>query len=108
MAETTAVAEVDPNEILSEMGGESAGDQSGPKFTLELKNSGNAAHTFTISKLNVDKEIQPADEGEVDITFPASGQLEFVCKFHESSGMVGLLETSGSPSASTSTSSSKY
>jgi acyl-CoA dehydrogenase len=36
MAETTAVAEVDPNEVLSGMGGDSAADQGGPAFTLEL------------------------------------------------------------------------
>jgi acyl-CoA dehydrogenase len=37
MAETTAVAEVDANEVLSEMGGDdSSPDQSGPAFTLEL------------------------------------------------------------------------
>jgi acyl-CoA dehydrogenase len=37
MAETTAVAEVDANEVLSEIGGDdSAPDQSGPSFTLEL------------------------------------------------------------------------
>jgi acyl-CoA dehydrogenase len=36
MAETSAVAEVDANEVLSEMGGDNAADQSGPKFTLEL------------------------------------------------------------------------
>jgi acyl-CoA dehydrogenase len=36
MAETTAVAELDPNEDLSEIGGEAPSDQSGPRFTLEL------------------------------------------------------------------------
>ena len=37
MAETTAVAEVDANEVLSELGEEdSAPEQSGPVFTLEL------------------------------------------------------------------------
>jgi plastocyanin len=80
----------------------------GQKVELELKNEGNAAHTFTISKQSVDEEIQPGDETETEVTFPQSGQLEFVCTFHQSSGMVGLLETSGSSSASTSTSSSKY
>ena len=80
----------------------------GQKVELELKNKGNAAHTFTISKQSVNKEIQPGDETETEVTFPQSGQLEFVCTFHQSSGMVGLLETSGSSSASTSTESSKY
>jgi len=66
----------------------------GQKVTLELKNEGKAAHTFTVSKQSVDQEVQPGDEAEVDITFPQSGELTFVCRFHQSSGMVGALEAS--------------
>jgi plastocyanin len=66
----------------------------GQKVTLELKNEGKVAHTFTISEQSVDQEVEPADEAEVDITFPESGELTFVCKFHQSSGMVGALEAS--------------
>ena len=80
----------------------------GQKVTLELKNEGKAAHTLTIADQMVDKEIQPGDEGEVDVTFPQSGQVEFVCKFHQSSGMVGALQVGSSSGTSTSTSSSKY
>ena len=81
----------------------------GQKVELELKNEGKAAHTFTISDQMVDKEIQPGDETETDVTFPKSGQVEFVCKFHESGGMIGALETSASDSMSSkTTTSSKY
>ena len=66
----------------------------GQKVTIELKNEGKAAHTFTISEQSVDQEVQPADEAEADVTFPESGELTFICKFHESSGMVGVLEPS--------------
>ena len=66
----------------------------GQKVTLELKNEGKAAHTLTISEQSIDQEVQPGDEAEVDITFPQSGELTFVCKFHQSSGMVGALEAS--------------
>ncbi len=66
----------------------------GQKVTLELKNKGNTAHTLTITDQSVDQEVQPADEAEVDVTFPQSGVLAFVCKFHQSSGMVGELEAS--------------
>jgi plastocyanin len=66
----------------------------GQKVTLELKNEGKVAHTFTISEQSVDQEVQPGDEAEADITFPESGELTFVCKFHQSSGMVGALEAS--------------
>ena len=66
----------------------------GQKVTLELKNEGKAAHTLTISEQSIDQEVQPGDEAEVDVTFPRSGELTFVCKFHQSSGMVGALEAS--------------
>jgi len=68
--------------------------EPGQKVTIELKNEGKAAHTFTVSKQSVDQEVQPGDEAEADITFPQSGELTFVCKFHQSSGMVGALEAS--------------
>ena len=81
----------------------------GQKVELELKNEGEAAHTFTISDQMVDKEVQPGDETETEVTFPQSGQLEFVCKFHEGEGMIGALETSASDSMSSkTTTSSKY
>jgi plastocyanin len=80
----------------------------GQKVELELKNEGNAAHTFTISDQMVDKEVQPGDETETEVTFPQSGQLEFVCKFHQSSGMIGALHVGSASGGSTSTSDSKY
>ena len=81
----------------------------GQKVQLELKNEGKTTHTFTIAEQSINKEIQPGDETEVEVTFPQSGALKFVCTFHQSQGMVGALVTSGtsSPSSSTTTS-SKY
>ena len=75
----------------------------GQVVTLELKNEGNNPHTLTISDQGVDQEVQPGDEAEVDVTFPKSGELAFVCRFHESNGMVGALEVSSSPTPSTTT-----
>jgi plastocyanin len=83
----------------------------GQTVTLELRNEGNNPHTLTISDQNVDTEVQPGDEAEAEVTFPESGQLAFVCRFHESNGMVGALETSGSTSSKpppATTSSSDY
>ena len=79
----------------------------GQKVELELKNEGKVAHTFTLSEQMVDKEIQPGDETETEVTFPQNGELKFICKFHQGSGMIGALEVS-SASSSTTTSSSKY
>jgi plastocyanin len=75
----------------------------GQKVTLELKNEGDNPHTLTISDQEVDQEVQPGDEAEAHVTFPQSGQLAFVCRFHESNGMVGALEVSASPAPTTTT-----
>ena len=78
----------------------------GEKITLELKNEGENPHTLTISDAGVDTEVQPGYEAEADVTFPQSGELIFVCRFHEGKGMVGALEVSSSPSTTTSTTTS--
>ncbi len=81
----------------------------GQKVELELKNEGNTEHTFTIAEQGINKEIQPGDETETEVTFPQSGALKFVCTFHQSQGMVGALQTSGTSSSSDSTTTtSKY
>ena len=78
----------------------------GEKITLELKNEGENPHTLTISDQGVDQEVQPGEEAEADVTFPKSGELTFVCRFHEGRGMVGALEVSSSQSTTTSTTTS--
>ena len=81
----------------------------GQMVELELKNEGNTEHTFTLAEQSVNKEIQPGDETETDVKFPASGELKFVCTFHQGEGMIGALQTSaGSSSSSGSTTTSKY
>ena len=65
--------------------------KAGQKVTLELKNEGNIEHSFTIDSQNVDQELGPGEEAEVDVTIPKSGVVSFYCKFHKSSGMAGAL-----------------
>jgi plastocyanin len=79
----------------------------GQMVELELKNEGNTTHTFTLAEQSVDKEIQPGDETETEVKFPASGELKFVCKFHEGEGMIGALQSSAA-SSSSGTTTSKY
>jgi plastocyanin len=67
----------------------------GQKVTLELKNEGNSEHSFTIDSQNVDQELGPGEEAEVDVTIPKSGVVSFYCKFHKSSGMAGALAVTG-------------
>ena len=67
---------------------------AGQKFTVELKNEGTVAHTFTIDSLNIDVELQPGESKSISVTFPQSGFTEFYCRFHRTSGMVGELTVS--------------
>jgi plastocyanin len=67
----------------------------GQKVTLELKNEGDTEHTFTIDSENVDQELGPGEEAEVDVTIPKSGVVSFYCKFHKSDGMAGALAVTG-------------
>jgi plastocyanin len=79
----------------------------GQMLELELKNEGTTTHTFTLAEQSVDAEVQPGDETEVDVKFPASGELKFVCKFHGAEGMIGALQSSAG-SSSSGTTTSKY
>ena len=79
----------------------------GQMVELELKNEGSATHSFTLADQNVDKVIQPGDETETEVKFPASGILKFECKFHGAEGMIGALQSSA-VSSSSSTTTSKY
>jgi plastocyanin len=67
----------------------------GQTVTLELKNEGETEHSFTIDSQNVDQELGPGEEAEVDVTIPKSGVVSFYCKFHKSSGMAGALAVTG-------------
>jgi plastocyanin len=67
----------------------------GTKLTIEIENEGKNTHTFTIDSANVDQEIAPGKKGEVSVTVPASGNLNFYCRFHRGSGMQGAIVATG-------------
>jgi plastocyanin len=62
------------------------------KITLEIANEGTAQHNFSITDQNVSVNIDPGSSEEVEVTFPASGTVEFFCSFHRALGMAGELE----------------
>lgn len=66
----------------------------GQKITLELKNEGNVEHNITVPTQDIDRNVAPAEEAEVEVTFPPSGQIGFQCKFHVNDGMAGGLAVS--------------
>lgn len=66
--------------------------EAGQTLTLEAENEGENAHTFTSEELGVDEELQPGDETTIEVTFPDSGQVVFICRFHAGQGMRGAIE----------------
>jgi plastocyanin len=63
----------------------------GQKLTIKLENGGSLEHNFTLESQNVTQDVQPGKDADVSVTFPQSGTLEFFCRFHRSSGMIGEL-----------------
>jgi plastocyanin len=82
----------------------------GQSVTLNLKNEGQAEHTFTIASQKVDKELKPDATATVRVKLPASGSVQFICRYHADQGMRGSLAvgkaTSGGSSSSSGGSSS--
>jgi plastocyanin len=64
---------------------------AGQQVKLELKNEGSALHNFTLTDQNIDQDVQSDQSADVTVTIPQSGFLEFFCKYHKGSGMVGEL-----------------
>jgi len=65
---------------------------TGQKLQLTITNLGAATHTFTIASEGIDVLLAPGTSQTVEVTFPKSGSTQFVCRFHESMGMVGQLQ----------------
>lgn len=63
----------------------------GQTLTLKLSNESDNLHNFSVPSLAIDKDLQGKQEAEVDVTFPQSGVLLFLCKYHSSAGMNGEL-----------------
>jgi plastocyanin len=65
--------------------------EAGQTLTLEAFNEGDEEHNVTIEDQGIDEDIEPDDEGEVEVTFPDSGTVVFFCKYHQDQGMRGAL-----------------
>jgi len=66
----------------------------GQKLKLELENEGNAEHNFRLADQNIDQDVEAGEKAEVTVTIPESGEISFVCKYHEQLGMAGALAAS--------------
>ena len=68
------------------------GGAAGSTITVHLKNQGKQPHTFTSPELKVDKQLNPGESADVQVTLPQSGASEFHCTFHQqSNGMQGAF-----------------
>jgi plastocyanin len=66
---------------------------AGQKVVLEIENESDTLHNISASSLGVDTDIPAKGKVQVELTFPASGALLFVCKYHAGQGMRGELLT---------------
>ena len=65
---------------------------AGQKLTITLRNDGSVPHNFSIDDQSIDVTLEPGQQKDIQVAFPESGSVQFFCSFHQSSGMVGLLE----------------
>jgi plastocyanin len=64
---------------------------AGEEVTLELTNSGEQPHTFTIDGLADSMRIEPGDSATVSFTPGEAGTLTFFCTIHGAGTMSGEL-----------------
>lgn len=64
---------------------------AGQTLSIKLENEGKATHNFTLEAQSITQDVDPGKDATVSVTFPQSGIVEFFCRFHRSSGMIGEL-----------------
>lgn len=65
--------------------------EPGRTHRIRLENVGQVDHTFTIRTQDLDVTLRPGASEAAEVTFPQSGEVLFVCRFHEDAGMRGAL-----------------
>jgi plastocyanin len=66
----------------------------GTTLTINLKNEGTEAHNFSIDDQHIDQTVDPDGKATVTVTVPATGIVNFYCKFHlTTNGMQGAIFT---------------
>jgi uncharacterized cupredoxin-like copper-binding protein len=76
--------------------------KAGSTVSVEVKNEGSVAHTFTIDAQNIDKELQPGDSATIKVKIPKNGKpANFYCHFHVGSGMQGAVFSQAGAAAGT-------
>lgn len=68
--------------------------EAGAEVELTFTNKDDTQHSFTAEDLDVDLVVDGGGSDTTTFTAPDSGEVAFVCKFHES--MTGSVTTDGS------------
>lgn len=69
--------------------------EPGQTIQVRVANDSDVAHTFTLQEQDVDEVVESGRSATARVTMPDSGQLVFVCRFHEPQGMRGALDVPG-------------
>lgn len=67
-------------------------DAKAGDLTIEMTSTGVAPHTFTNADLGVDVNANGGQTASISLKALKPGTYKFVCKYHESQGMVGELK----------------
>jgi plastocyanin len=66
--------------------------EAGSTITVTLKNSSNVEHNFSITSLNIDKDVEANKTETVTVKLPSgTAPITFFCKYHKSLGMQGAF-----------------
>jgi plastocyanin len=68
--------------------------KAGSTVKVELKNTGNAEHNFSVDSQKVSKDVEAGEDATVSVKIPASGSVQFYCEYHKGLGMTGTLKAS--------------
>jgi hypothetical protein len=63
----------------------------GTQVEVSMASEGETDHNVSIEEQDIDVDIAPGETARLVITFPDSGTLVFVCKYHRDRGMAGAL-----------------
>ena len=65
---------------------------AGQPVTLKLENEGKNTHSFTISDLGIDNEVEAGKTKQVTVTPNKNGSFQLICRYHQASNnMVGTV-----------------
>lgn len=65
---------------------------AGQRISLQLRNTGKVKHNLSIPSQKIDKDVAPGKTYALTVTFPRSGSLVFLCKYHAAQNMRGALK----------------